>query len=104
MSNLPPWFRWAESLQSIAQAGLTYARDPFDIERYHQIQHLAAEIVAAGADAPLEKVHGLLGGEKGYATPKLDVRGAVFRDGKILLLRELSDGLWTLPGGWVDVG
>lgn len=104
MSNLPPWFDWVQRLQSIAQAGLTYTQNVFDVERYHQIQQIAAEILAAGIDAPLEQVQGLLAGEKGYATPKLDVRGAVFKDGKILLVKELSDGLWTLPGGWVDVG
>ena len=102
--TLPPWFTWAQRLQTIAQAGLTYARDPFDVERYHQIQQIAAEILAAGADAPLEQVHGLLAAEEGYATPKLDVRAVVLREGRMLLVKELSDGGWTLPGGWVDVG
>ena len=100
----PHWFTWAQRLQTIAQAGLTYARDPFDVERYHQIQQIAAEILAAGADAPLEQVHGLLAAEEGYATPKLDVRAVVLREGRMLLVKELSDGGWTLPGGWVDVG
>lgn len=102
--TLPPWFNWVQRLQTIAQAGLTYARDPFDVERYHQIQQIAAEILAAGADAPLEQVHGLLAAEEGYATPKLDVRAVVLREGRMLLVKELSDGGWTLPGGWVDVG
>lgn len=104
MSNLPPWFNWAQRLQTIAQAGLTYTTNVFDVERYHQIQQIAAEILAAGADAPLEQVHGLLSAEAGYATPKLDVRAVVLREGKMLLVKELSDGGWTLPGGWVDVG
>lgn len=104
MPTLPPWFNWAQRLQTIAQAGLTYTTNVFDVERYHQIQQIASEILAAGADAPLEQVHGLLSAEAGYATPKLDVRGVVFREGKILLVKELADGCWTLPGGWVDVG
>lgn len=104
MSNMPAWFNWAQRLQSIAQAGLTYTQNVFDVERYHQTQQIAAEILAAGTDAPLQQVQGLLSVEAGYATPKLDVRGVVIRDGKILLVKELSDGCWTLPGGWVDVG
>lgn len=104
MAEIPQWFGWVQRLQTISQAGLTYTQNPFDIERYHQIQQIAAEILAAGADAPLERMEHLLGSEAGYATPKLDVRAAVFQGERILLVKELSDGLWTLPGGWVDVG
>ena len=99
----PQWLLWARELQAIAQCGLTYCRDPYDRERYERARAIAAEIMAAGADAPLERVAGLFAEEVGYATPKVDVRGAVIRDGTILLVREASDGLWALPGGWADV-
>jgi ADP-ribose pyrophosphatase YjhB (NUDIX family) len=102
MENLC-WLEWVRSLHSIAQAGLTYAQDSFDLERYHQIQALAAEMLAGGAPEYGETALRLLSGEKGYATPKLDVRGVVFQDDRILLVKELSDGAWTLPGGWVDL-
>lgn len=99
----PGWLETAKKLSSIAQVGLAYARDPFDRERYEMLRGIAADILAQGAGESIEAVEGLLAREEGYATPKVDVRGAVFRDGKILLVRERSDGLWTLPGGWADV-
>lgn len=99
-----PWLRWSRALQSIAQAGLTYSRDPYDRQRFEQIQRLAAEMVAHLADAPPSTVLPLLRAEAGYATPKLDVRVAVFREGRILLVRETADGAWSLPGGWCDIG
>lgn len=99
----PQWLRWAKGLQAIAQNGLTYAENHYDRERYAQLQRIAAEMFAAGADAEVARVLARLEVEEGYATPKIDVRGAVFRDGKILLVRELADaGRWTLPGGWAD--
>jgi ADP-ribose pyrophosphatase YjhB (NUDIX family) len=100
----PSWLDWAKRLQALAQTGLAFSHDPFDRERYGAIQRIAAEMLSAGSGAPLEPLQGLLGGERGYATPKVDVRAAVFRDGRILLVRERSDGRWTLPGGWADVG
>jgi ADP-ribose pyrophosphatase YjhB (NUDIX family) len=95
---------WAKRLQTLSQNGLTYAQDPFDRGRYEQVQHIAAEMLAEKADAKIEDVLDLFSREKGYATPKVDVRGAVFKDGKILLVKERSDGRWSLPGGWADVG
>jgi ADP-ribose pyrophosphatase YjhB (NUDIX family) len=100
----PPWLDWTQRLQAIAQNGLTYARDPYDVERYEQIRDLAAEIATAHTDSGLEYIRGLFAQQAGYATPKVDVRGAVFRDDMILLVKERSDGGWTLPGGWADVG
>jgi len=103
--SVPQWLTWARRLQAIAQSGLAYCKDQFDIERYHQIREIAAEMMETGtplpADAPIE---GLFAKQAGYATPKIDVRVAAFRDGRILLVRELSDNCWTLPGGWADVG
>ena len=96
---------WAERLQTIAQAGRTYWRDPYDRERCEAVQAIAAEILAAHVDVTDETAHGWLRAEEGYATPKVDVR-AVVGDaaGKILLVRESGDGRWALPGGWADPG
>ena len=100
----PRWLDLATRLQAIAQSGLTFARDPYDVERYEALREIAAEMLAAGSDAELSTIRGLFADQAGYATPKVDVRGAVFRDDAILLVRERSDGGWTLPGGWADVG
>lgn len=100
----PKWLDWAARLQAIAQNGLTFAANGFDIDRYQAIRQVAAEMVAAGSDTDIERITALFFGEEGYATPKVDVRGVVFRDHKILLVQEWSDGGWTLPGGWADIG
>jgi ADP-ribose pyrophosphatase YjhB (NUDIX family) len=100
----PKWLEWARELQSIAQMGLTYSEGVFDRERYEQIRHIAAAIIAAGSDQPLDTVIDLLKNEPGPNTPKVDVRGVVFRDDAILMVREtLDNNRWTLPGGWADV-
>ena len=97
-----PWLDWAVRLQALAQAGLWYCRDDFDRERYAQIRDIAAQMLALPSDTPLETVRDLFCDETGYQTPKLDTRAAIFQGDKILLVRE-RDGLWSLPGGWVDV-
>ncbi|TXL73786.1 NUDIX hydrolase [Vineibacter terrae] len=99
------WLTWARQLQAIAQTGLAFSRDVYDRERYEAIRALAAQIMTEHSDADLRHVEGLFAGQVGYATPKVDVRAAVFRDdGRILLVRETADGgRWTLPGGWADV-
>lgn len=99
----PKWLEWSNRLAAIAQNGLTFCKDPFDIERYEQIRQLAAEIAADHVDADEAHVRELFTAEKGYATPKVDARGVVFQDDQLLLVKERADGLWTLPGGWVDV-
>ena len=96
--------QWAQKLQALSQTGLTYAQDPYDRERYEEIRQIAAEIMALPLDAAPADLVKLFQAEDGYATPKVDVRGVVIRDAKVLLVRERSDGLWTLPGGWSDVG
>lgn len=99
------WLESAQRLQAIAQNGLTYSENPFDIERYQQIQQIAAEMMSAYSDTEPSVALELFKADIGYATPKVDVRAAVFQDNKILLVRERLDaGRWTLPGGWVDVG
>jgi ADP-ribose pyrophosphatase YjhB (NUDIX family) len=100
----PRWLVWAREMQALAQTGLAFSRDPYDQERYARLRTLAAEIVAEHARVDVAHIEMLFAAEAGYATPKLDVRGAVFRDGRILLVRETVDsGRWTLPGGWADV-
>ncbi|NCT57894.1 MAG: NUDIX hydrolase [Legionella sp.] len=93
----------ADSLFAIAQNGLLFTKDIFDKERYLQIQKIAASMLAEKSNLTSNKIIDLFSCEKGYATPKLDVRGAVFKDNKILLVKERSDQLWTLPGGWIDI-
>lgn len=97
-----PWLRWAVDIQSIAQNGLTYAKDVYDAERYEQLRDIAAEMLSYQTEIPKDKVKTLFCNETGYQTPKLDTRAAIFKDGKILLVHE-KNGAWSLPGGWVDV-
>jgi ADP-ribose pyrophosphatase YjhB (NUDIX family) len=94
---------WARQVQAIAQNGLTFTHDPFDRERYTQLSALVTELLAAHLQLPQAAAQALWDGERGYATPKVDVRGGIFRGEEVLLVRERSDGCWTLPGGWVDV-
>jgi ADP-ribose pyrophosphatase YjhB (NUDIX family) len=90
-------------LVALAQSGLTYAENPFDRDRYQRVLAIASRLVAAGSDALQPTVQRLLEVDRGYATPKVDVRGAVFLDDRVLLVRERRDGKWTLPGGFADV-
>ena len=97
-----PWLTWAIEIQSIAQNGLAYCKNIYDIERYERLRDLAAEMLSYKTDIPVEKVKSLFCHEQGYQTPKIDSRAAIFKHDKILLVQE-NDGLWSLPGGWVDV-
>ena len=97
------WLEWASKLQSIAQAGLAYSNERYDLERYEQIRTLSIEILHEYTDIPDAKLRKLFAGETGYQTPKVDIRSAVIKDDKILLVRERIDGTWSLPGGWADV-
>jgi len=101
--NEPLWLAIARELQALAQAGLTYSKDFYDRERFQRIRVLAAQLMADGAGSPVERILDLFQHDVGYPTPKIDVRGAAFVDGRILMVREASDGGWTLPGGWADV-
>ncbi len=96
------WLGWAVELQSLAQTGLTYSKDPYDRERFTRIREISAEILAHQTDLPYLKAESLFCSETGYQTPKLDSRAAIIQDGKILLVKE-NDGRWAMPGGWVDV-
>ncbi len=96
------WLEWAKELQFLAQNGLTYSKDIFDIERFKRIREISAEIISFKSEIPLDKVKNIFCNETGYQTPKLETRAAVFSQGKILLVQE-ADGRWALPGGWTDV-
>ncbi len=96
------WVKLAVELQFIAQAGLTYSKDPFDIERFERIREISAEMMSQGSGYPIEYVKEVFCNETGFQTPKLDTRAAIFQDDKILLVEE-RNGTWSLPGGWVDV-
>ena len=100
----PQWLNWAKRLQAISQNGLTYAKDHFDVERFRQVETIAAEILADKAGVEPEAVLELFSRQTDYATPKVDVRGVIFRDDTILLVKETSDHKWSVPGGWADVG
>jgi len=97
------WINWAIRLQSIAQAGLTFSENSYDLDRYKLIRDLSVEIMHEYTDLPIEKITGLFANETGYQTPKTDIRSAVFRNDEILLVREKIDGAWSMPGGWADV-
>ena len=103
MNREPAWLTIGRELRSIAQIGLTFCRDPFDRQRYERIQELAASVIALGAGRPDPGLLDYIRHDTGYATPKVDVRAAAFVEGRVLLVREVSDGSWTLPGGWADV-
>jgi ADP-ribose pyrophosphatase YjhB (NUDIX family) len=101
----PDWLVWAREIQAIAQTGLTFSKDPYDLDRFAALRRLSARIMAEHTGAELGRIEGLFDAETGYATPKVGVRGAVFdAAGRILMVRETADEhRWTLPGGWADV-
>jgi ADP-ribose pyrophosphatase YjhB (NUDIX family) len=103
MSQEPQWLTIARELRAIAQTGLAFTADGFDHQRYQRLRELAALLMAQGSSSEHTSILELLRQEKGYATPKVDVRGAAFVEGRVLMVREISDGKWTLPGGWADV-
>ena len=97
------WLAWAKEVQAIAQNGLAYSTDrPFDMQRYNRLREISAEMMATQTNLETDEIMAIFRHEKGYATPKVDARGVVFQDNKILLVQEL-DGTWSLPGGWIDV-
>lgn len=99
------WLRKAKRLQAVASTGLHFAQNPFDRERYGEIAAIAHEMLADLGNVPLDRIAGLIPDfARGYVTPKVDVRAAVFRDDRILLVQERTDRCWTLPGGFADVG
>jgi ADP-ribose pyrophosphatase YjhB (NUDIX family) len=98
------WLTWAQEIFSLSQSGLTYSGNQYDIERYKRLQELTAEIIASQSEISKESVLDSFSMQAGYITPKVDVRGAVIHNGKILLIQERADGNWAMPGGWADLG
>ena len=96
------WLKWAMEIQSIAQAGLAYTDNVYDIERYERLREISAEMIAEKSNISLEKIKDLFCNETGYQTPKIDTRAVIFKDDKILLVHE-NNGTWSLPSGWCDV-
>jgi ADP-ribose pyrophosphatase YjhB (NUDIX family) len=97
------WLKWVTELQSIAQAGLTFSTNTYDLDRYEKIRTLSIEILHEYTDVDHNKIRDLFASETGYQTPKVDIRAAVFNEGMILMVKEKIDGKWSLPGGWADV-
>jgi ADP-ribose pyrophosphatase YjhB (NUDIX family) len=105
MGTTPPrWLGWAREIQAIAQTGIHYAENSYQRERFHRLSEIAAEIISDRGLFDTESLNACFRAQIGYATPRVDVRGAVFKDDKLLLVRETQDGGWTMPGGWADVG
>jgi ADP-ribose pyrophosphatase YjhB (NUDIX family) len=104
MARKTDWLNIARTLQSMAQTGLNFTKDEYDIDRYQQLLDISSEIIANQSDLDKSNIISDFKGQKGYATPKIDIRGAIIKDNKILLVQESDDKLWNLPGGWADVG
>jgi len=104
MNQAPKWMEWAQEIYSLSQSGLTYSGNEYDIERYKRLQEITAEMIASQSRIEKEAVLESFSMQAGYITPKVDVRGAVVKDGRILLIQERADDRWAMPGGWADLG
>ena len=100
----PRWLAWAREIQALSQTGLHYSDDDYQRERNIRLSEIAAEIISQHTEIDFPIIMNLFSGQVGYATPRVDVRGAVFHEGRLLLVKERIDGGWTMPGGWADVG
>ena len=98
------WMQWAQRIQAIAKTGIAFSKDIYDIERYEELRNISVEIIAKHTDLEIAKIKDLFADAKGYQTPKVDIRGVVFRNGRILMVKEKNDNKWALPGGFCDVG
>ncbi|EJQ52662.1 hypothetical protein IEQ_01705 [Bacillus cereus BAG6X1-2] len=98
------WIDWVKQIQSIAQAGLTYSKDVYDIERFQQLRDISTSMMSHYTKTDWEVVEKLFASETGYQTPKVDIRAVIFQNEKLLFVKEKSDGKWALPGGWADIG
>jgi len=98
------WLDIAREIQQLAQTGAAFAVTDYEKNRYKRLTEIAAEIVEHHTTLEKESVQKVLMDHPGYATPKIDVRAAVMKDGKILLVQETTDNCWAMPGGWADVG
>jgi ADP-ribose pyrophosphatase len=103
-SQTPKWIDWAREIFSLSQSGLTYSQNEYDLDRYKRLQAITAEMIASESEITKGSALDSFSMQAGYITPKVDVRGAVIRDGKILLIQERADTMWAMPGGWADLG
>ena len=103
-SKTPKWMDWAREIFSLSQSGVTYSGNQYDIDRYKRLQEITAEMIASQSEISKESALDSFSMQAGYITPKVDVRGAILQDGKILLIQERADGNWAMPGGWADLG
>lgn len=103
-TDFPRWLQWAREIQSLAQTGLAFAETEYEISRYKRLMEIASEITDESTQLSAEKLAQIFMYQPGYATPKCDVRAAVVNKNQILLVKEISDGKWAMPGGWADVG
>jgi ADP-ribose pyrophosphatase YjhB (NUDIX family) len=101
---MPFWLDTAKRIEALAQAGLAYSSNQYDIERYEELKQISYNMMQEYSGTPVDIIKDLFSGETGYPTPKVDIRGVVIRDNKILLIQEKSDHRWALPGGWADIG
>ena len=102
-NKIAKWLKWAREIQELSQTGLAFAITDYEKQRYKRLTEITAEIVAHRTQLKKETVEKVLMKQPGYATPKIDVRAAVIKDDKILLVQEKSDKRWAMPGGWADV-
>ncbi len=98
------WLEWAQRIQALSQSGLAFSKDIYDIERYEELRMISAEIMAEHTGLEMQKIKDLFLNDTGYQTPKVDVRGVIFQDDKILMIKEKIDDRWSLPGGFCDIG
>lgn len=103
-NKVPKWLEWARGIQALSQTGINYSVNEFDKDRYTQLMGIAAEIIADNSVHEKNDINVEFLSLKGYSTPRVDVRAAVFQDGKLLMVNEVMDGTWSMPGGWADVG
>lgn len=103
-SKPPRWLVWAREIQALSQTGMHFAENEYQRERYQRLTEIAADIIHSHSDLAYDPLVNIFKRQIGYATPRVDVRGAVFRDDFLLMVRERMDGGWTMPGGWADVG
>lgn len=104
MNTDPQWLNWARELQALSQIGLTFSKNCHEVKNFQRLAEISAEMVQACTGFESSKLLESFSAQPGYATAKIDVRGAIIRQGRILLVQERSDQRWSLPGGWADVG
>jgi 8-oxo-dGTP pyrophosphatase MutT (NUDIX family) len=100
----PRWLEWAREIQALAQTGNAFAVDDYQRQRCRRLMEIAAQIVSEHSRLEYAPLAAVFTAQIGYATPRIDVRGAVFEAGRLLMVKERADGGWTMPGGWADVG